>query len=215
MLYVQLKKEGRWKGKCMTHLQFKTQMYETLLLNWTRRNGKKLPDEIDMGELPAICIPTWRLNQRYCFVCGVQRTHFCCIACGCKPLYFKTKWCYERFHTPVCNQRAYIIGESCEPLYFVLIPSKYLYLLLQFFPLHHIKLEVQFFFPKLLIMNATICSCSISPTIYGPLFNFGLEEDHSIFKSWCKIKIGQNEELLVLLPFLSEYRGLRKDFGGG
>jgi hypothetical protein len=64
-------------------------------------------------------------------------------------------------------------------------------------------------------MNATICSCSISPTIYGPLFNFGLEEDHSIFKSWCKIKIDQNEELLVLLPLLSEYRGLRKAFGGG
>jgi hypothetical protein len=58
MLYVQLKKEGRWKEKWMTHLQFKTQMCEALLLNWTGRNDKKLPDEANMGELLAICIPT-------------------------------------------------------------------------------------------------------------------------------------------------------------
>ena len=31
MLYMQLKKEGRWQGKRMTHLQFKTQLCEALL----------------------------------------------------------------------------------------------------------------------------------------------------------------------------------------
>jgi hypothetical protein len=52
MLYVQLKKDGRSEKKQMTHLQFKIEMCEALLVNWTRKNDKKWLDEADMEELP-------------------------------------------------------------------------------------------------------------------------------------------------------------------
>jgi hypothetical protein len=82
----------------MTHLQFRTQLYEALLKNWEGRGAStSYPPTGGTG----VCFPVQASLRNPCVVCNngilpLIRPHWFCTKCN-KYMYLK-KGCYQRYH---------------------------------------------------------------------------------------------------------------------
>jgi hypothetical protein len=78
----------------MTHLQFKTALYEALLVGWTQFT--KTRNE-SLTHRPTIHMPSHSAKKRLCVVSEVHTPHTYCYQCCFKFMCWK-EGCYQQYH---------------------------------------------------------------------------------------------------------------------
>jgi hypothetical protein len=100
ILYTTILNEMAGEGKPISHMQFKSELYDALIADW--RGRRQNPNmEVIGGEEAGQCVPRWTRLRWKCVVCG-RRCRYYCTKCEEKSMCLN-KGCFERYHSRVAR----------------------------------------------------------------------------------------------------------------